>query len=96
MTTRGMLSDEPPGTTIAGAGSAVESREGEHATSADLRASSLAYVSPMTGGGAEVVGRGWIRRWLDEWRPSTVTLGAPVFPLIVLFGCRTTTSRQPG
>ena len=30
--------------------------------------------------------RGWLRRWLDEWRPSNVTLGAPVFPLIVLFG----------
>ena len=30
--------------------------------------------------------RGWFRRWLDEWRPSTVTHGAPVFPLVVLFG----------
>ena len=29
---------------------------------------------------------GWIRRWLDEWRPSAVTLGAPAFPLLVLFG----------
>lgn len=30
--------------------------------------------------------QGWLRRWLEEWRPSNVTLGAPVFPLIVLFG----------
>jgi MFS family permease len=29
---------------------------------------------------------GWIRRWIDEWRPSAVTLGAPAFPLFVLFG----------
>jgi branched-chain amino acid transport system ATP-binding protein len=29
---------------------------------------------------------GGIRRWVDEWRPSVVTLGAPVYPLIVLFG----------
>lgn len=29
--------------------------------------------------------RGW-RRMLEEWRPSAVTLGAPVFPLAVLFG----------
>jgi len=29
---------------------------------------------------------GGIRRWLDEWRPSAVTLGAPAFPLFVLFG----------
>ena len=29
---------------------------------------------------------GWLRRWLEEWRPSNVTLGAPVYPLIVLFG----------
>jgi MFS family permease len=27
-----------------------------------------------------------VRRWLDEWRPSAVTLGAPAFPLFVLFG----------
>jgi MFS family permease len=30
--------------------------------------------------------RGGIRRWMDEWRPSAVTLGAPAFPLFVLFG----------
>ena len=30
--------------------------------------------------------RGGIRRWRDEWRPSAVTLGAPVYPLVVLFG----------
>jgi branched-chain amino acid transport system ATP-binding protein len=30
--------------------------------------------------------RGGIRRWLDEWRPSVITLGAPVYPLAVLFG----------
>jgi MFS family permease len=29
---------------------------------------------------------GWIRRWIGEWRPSAVTLGAPAFPLFVLFG----------
>ena len=29
---------------------------------------------------------GWFRRMLGEWRPSAVTLGAPVFPLVVLFG----------
>jgi MFS family permease len=29
---------------------------------------------------------GGIRRWIDEWRPSAVTLGAPAFPLFVLFG----------
>ena len=29
---------------------------------------------------------GGLRRWMDEWRPSAVTLGAPTFPLIVLFG----------
>ena len=27
-----------------------------------------------------------VRRWIDEWRPSAVTLGAPTFPLLVLFG----------
>ncbi len=27
-----------------------------------------------------------VRRWVDEWRPSAVTMGAPVFPLLVLFG----------
>jgi len=27
-----------------------------------------------------------VRRWIDEWRPSAITLGAPTFPLIVLFG----------
>ena len=32
---------------------------------------------------------GWFRRWRDEWRPSAVTLGAPVFPLLVLFGLNT-------
>lgn len=30
--------------------------------------------------------QGWLRRWIDEWRPGAVTLGAPIFPLIVLFG----------
>jgi len=29
---------------------------------------------------------GGLRRWVQEWRPSVVTLGAPTFPLIVLFG----------
>ena len=29
---------------------------------------------------------GGMRRWLHEWRPSVVTLGAPVYPLVVLFG----------
>ena len=29
---------------------------------------------------------GGLRRWADEWRPSAITLGAPTFPLIVLFG----------
>lgn len=29
---------------------------------------------------------GRVRRLLDEWRPSAVTLGAPAFPLAVLFG----------
>lgn len=28
----------------------------------------------------------WFRGWRDEWRPSAVTLGAPAFPLLVLFG----------
>ena len=27
-----------------------------------------------------------IRRLIDEWRPSAITLGAPAFPLVVLFG----------
>lgn len=30
--------------------------------------------------------RGRLRRFLGEWRPSAVTLGAPTFPLLVLFG----------
>lgn len=30
--------------------------------------------------------RGGLRRWANEWRPSAVTLGAPAFPLFVLFG----------
>ncbi len=30
--------------------------------------------------------RGGLRRWMNEWRPSAVTLGAPAFPLFVLFG----------
>lgn len=25
-----------------------------------------------------------VRRWLQEWRPATVTLGAPVYPLFGL------------
>ncbi|MFZ6004232.1 MAG: MFS transporter [Actinomycetota bacterium] len=29
---------------------------------------------------------GWFRRWLAEWRPSAITVGAPAFPLVVLFG----------
>lgn len=29
---------------------------------------------------------GWLRRLRDEWRPSAITLGAPAFPLFVLFG----------
>src|SRR5688572_12456304 len=29
---------------------------------------------------------GGLRRWVDEWRPSAVTLGGPTFPLVVLFG----------
>jgi branched-chain amino acid transport system ATP-binding protein len=29
---------------------------------------------------------GGLRRWVDHWRPSAVTLGAPGFPLFVLFG----------
>ena len=29
---------------------------------------------------------GWFRRQMDEWRPSAITLGAPAFPLFVLFG----------
>lgn len=28
----------------------------------------------------------FLRRWIDEWRPSAVTLGEPAFPLLVLFG----------
>ena len=27
-----------------------------------------------------------MKRWFEEWRPSAVTLGAPVYPLLVLFG----------
>src|SRR5262245_50536404 len=30
--------------------------------------------------------RGGLRRWVGEWRPSAVTLGAPAYPLMVLFG----------
>ncbi len=40
----------------------------------------------MTEAGGVHNRRGWVRRWLDEWRPSAVTLGAPTFPLLVLFG----------
>ena len=29
---------------------------------------------------------GGLRRWVQEWRPSAITLGAPTYPLIVLFG----------
>ena len=29
---------------------------------------------------------GGLRRWVSEWRPSAITLGAPAFPLVVLFG----------
>lgn len=36
------------------------------------------------GGGGGMSTR--IRRFVREWRPSTITLGAPVFPLAVLFG----------
>lgn len=28
----------------------------------------------------------WIRRWTDEWRPGNVTMGAPIYPLLILFG----------
>lgn len=28
----------------------------------------------------------WIRRWIDEWRPANVTGGAPIYPLLILFG----------
>jgi branched-chain amino acid transport system ATP-binding protein len=28
----------------------------------------------------------WLGRTIDEWRPAAVTLGAPAFPLAVLFG----------
>lgn len=31
-------------------------------------------------------GGGRLRKLLDEWRPSAITLGAPAFPLAVLFG----------
>jgi branched-chain amino acid transport system ATP-binding protein len=27
-----------------------------------------------------------VKKWFEEWRPSTVTMGGPVFPLLVLFG----------
>ncbi|HEX2574707.1 MAG TPA: MFS transporter, partial [Aquihabitans sp.] len=30
--------------------------------------------------------RGRFGRLVDEWRPSTITMGAPIFPLVVLFG----------
>jgi hypothetical protein len=30
--------------------------------------------------------RGRIQRLVNEWRPSVITLGAPAFPLVVLFG----------
>ena len=30
--------------------------------------------------------RARLRRLLEEWRPSAITLGAPAFPLVVLFG----------
>ena len=30
--------------------------------------------------------RGGLRRWVHEWRPSAITLGAPAYPLVVLFG----------
>ena len=29
---------------------------------------------------------GRLRRLFEEWRPSAITLGAPTYPLIVLFG----------
>ena len=29
---------------------------------------------------------GGVRRWADTWRPSEVTQGLPIFPLLVLFG----------
>ncbi len=40
----------------------------------------------MADTGAENVRQGRLRRWLEEWRPSNVTLGAPILPLVVLFG----------
>ena len=30
--------------------------------------------------------RAGLRRWAHEWRPSVITLGAPTYPLVVLFG----------
>ncbi len=39
--------------------------------------------TPHADGGGD---RRKVRRMLDEWRPSAVTLGAPAFPLAVLFG----------
>src|SRR5688572_18792425 len=27
-----------------------------------------------------------IKKWFEEWRPSTVTMGAAAFPLLILFG----------
>jgi len=27
-----------------------------------------------------------MKKWFEEWRPSAVTMGAPIFPLLVLFG----------
>jgi len=40
----------------------------------------------MAGNQSSTFRRGFVRRWIDEWRPGAVTLGAPLYPLIVLFG----------
>jgi len=40
----------------------------------------------MTGAAPEPGRRSRLRRLADEWRPSSVTLGAPAFPLAALFG----------
>ncbi len=26
------------------------------------------------------------KKWFDEWRPSTVTMRGPIYPLLILFG----------
>lgn len=53
-------------------------------TTADHEATDTTVHTPQPDGGG-ATGRS-VRRLLDEWRPSAVTLGAPAFPLGVLFG----------